>query len=96
MVCAITSDGRSTETKIIEKLNTVLIGKSAVGKAALSGFKNSITNPESQKATQLFIKRLLDMIERLDEGVSIQGAKFVLDFSLFSFIFYLFVYLLYE
>ena len=82
VLCAITPDGRSTETKVIEKSGYVLIGKSAIGKMAVSNFKNSITKPESQKATELFIKRLLEMIERLDGGpgnVS-SNAKFVFCF----------------
>ena len=77
---AINHDGRSTESRVLENSGNILIGNSALGKAAMSRFKNSITNPESQQATELFIKRLLEMIERLDEGISNKGAQCVLSF----------------
>ena len=80
--CAITPDGRAIETKVIEKCGYIFIGKSAIGKTALRGFKNDITKQESQKATTLFIRRLLEMIERLDEGISNKGAQFVFGYSL--------------
>ena len=85
VLCAIHPDGRAIETKVIEKSGYFLIGKSAVGKAAISGFKNSITKQESQYHVRIFISRLLEMIERLDVGpgnVS-PDAKFVLDCSFF-------------
>ena len=85
VLCAIHPDGRSIETKVVENPDNVLIGKSAVGKNVLSGFKNSITNPQSQKNARMFVNRLLQMIERLDIGprnVS-PNAEFVFDCFLF-------------
>ena len=82
VLCAITPDGRATEAKITEKSGQILIGKYAVGKTTISGFKNSITKLESQNATRVYTKRLLEMIERLDEGISVKGAQFVLGYSL--------------
>ena len=85
VLCALTPDGRTIQTKVIEKSGHILIGKSAVGKKALSGFKPSITNPESQHNVTIFVTRLLEMIERLDSGsgnVSSE-AEYVFDSFLF-------------